>query len=518
MTEPTRGRRRRGARAALHALRAAPLAESDQPIRPGLSGGRFQPLTDAEVARVHEAVLETLDTIGLAQAIPTCVEAVTRAGGRYENGRLHFPRALVEDTIANANRNVTLFGRDPRHDLEITGSRVYFGTAGAAVHIVDIDSREYRDSTLQDVYDLARVVDGLDNIHYFQRCVVARDVAEPADMDFNTCYAAVRGTTKHIGSSWVEPDHVRESLKMLHTIAGSEAKWRERPFVSMSNCFVVPPLRFAEDACHCMEVAVYGGMPVLLLSAGQAGATSPASLAGSVVQAVAEVLAGLVYVNLLVPGHPAMFGTWPFVSDLRTGSMSGGSGEQAVLAAACGQMGRHYDLPTGIPAGMADAKLPDAQSGYEKAYTLTLAAHSGANLVYESAGMHASLLGCCYESMVIDNDMLGAINRTVRGIEINEDTLSLDAMRDTCIGGPAHYLGHPQTLERMQKDYVYPDVGDRTSPKEWVEQDRPELITTARKRLATLLESHPNSLADEIDDIIRAEHKVLLSTEAVGRS
>jgi len=179
-----------------------------------------------------------------------------------------------------------------------------------------------------------------------------------------------------------------------------------------------------------------------------------------------------------------MFGTWPFVSDLRTGSMSGGSGEQAVLAAACGQMGRHYDLPTGIPAGMADAKLPDAQSGYEKAYTLTLAAHSGANLVYESAGMHASLLGCCYESMVIDNDMLGAINRTVRGIEINEDTLSLDAMRDTCIGGPAHYLGHPQTLERMQKDYVYPDVGDRTSPKEWVEQDRPELITTARKRLA----------------------------------
>jgi len=199
---------------------------------------------------------------------------------------------------------------------------------------------------------------------------------------------------------------------------------------------------------------------------------------------VAEVLAGLVYVNLLVPGHPAMFGTWPFVSDLRTGSMSGGSGEQAVLAAACGQMGRHYDLPTGIPAGMADAKLPDAQSGYEKAYTLTLAAHSGANLVYESAGMHASLLGCCYESMVIDNDMLGAINRTVRGIEINEDTLSLDAMRDTCIGGPAHYLGHPQTLERMQKDYVYPDVGDRTSPKEWVEQDRPELITTARKRLA----------------------------------
>ena len=105
---------------------------------------------------------------------------------------------------------------------------------------------------------------------------------------------------------------------MLHWIAGGEKQWRERPFVSMSSCFVVPPLRFAEDACACLEAAVRAGMPVLLLAAGQAGATSPASLAGALVQEVAEVLAGLVYVNLIVPQHPAIFGTWPFISDLRT--------------------------------------------------------------------------------------------------------------------------------------------------------------------------------------------------------
>ena len=379
----------------MHARRAAPLAEADRPIRPGMPGGRYKPLTDTDVARIHTAVLDTLENIGLGQAIPSCVEAVVAAGGRYENGRLMFPRALVEDTVAMAIREVVLYGRDPRHDIHISGSRLYFGTAGAAVHVVEIDEREYRDSTLADLYNFSRLVDKLDNIHYFQRCVVARDIADPADMDFNTCYAAVRGTTKHVGSSWVEPQHVTESLKMLHTIAGSEAKWRERPFVSMSNCHVVPPLRFAEESCRCMEVAIRGGMPVLLLSAGQAGATAPASLAGAVVQAVSEVIAGLVYVNLLVPKHPAIFGTWPFVSDLRTGAMSGGSGEQAILAAACGQMGRFYDLPTGIAAGMADAKLPDAQSGYEKSYTLTLAAHSGTNLVYESAGMHLELMVKC---------------------------------------------------------------------------------------------------------------------------
>jgi trimethylamine--corrinoid protein Co-methyltransferase len=198
---------------------------------------------------------------------------------------------------------------------------------------------------------------------------------------------------------------------MLHTIAGGEDKWRARPFVSMSNCFVVPPMKFAQDACRCLEAGVRGGMPILLLAAGQAGATSPAALAGAVVQEVAECLGALVYVNLMVPGHPAMFGPWPFVSDLRTGAMSGGSGEQAILSAACAQMAHFYDL----------SKLPDAQSGYEKGYTNALAGVAGANMIYESAGMHASLLGCCLESYVIDNDILGGCLRTVRGIEVTED-------------------------------------------------------------------------------------------------
>lgn len=510
MSDTPTPNRRRGARAAKRALRAAPLAEEDRAVRPGMSGGGFQPLADADVAKVNEAVMETLEKIGLSQAIPSCIEAVTQAGGTYKDGRLYFPRSLVEDTIANCGRDFVLHGQDPKHDMEVSGSKVYFGTAGAAVHIVDIENREYRESNLKDLYDMARLVDQLDHIHYFQRCLVARDVADPADMDFNTCYAAVSGTSKHVGSSWVMPEHVTESLKMLHVMAGGEKQWRKRPFVSQSNCFVVPPLRFAEDACACMEVAVHGGMPVLLLAAGQAGATSPAALAGSVVQEVAEVLAGLVWVNLMVPKHPAMWGTWPFVSDLRTGAMSGGSGEQAVLMAACGQMGRYYDLPTGIAAGMTDAKLPDAQSGFEKGYTVTLAAHSGANLVYESAGMHASLLGCSYESMVIDNDMLGAINRTVRGIEVNDETLSLSAMRDVCVDGPSHFLGHSQTLELMQKEYIYPDVGDRTSPKEWVEQDKPVLIASARKRVDEVLATHhPAHVSAEADAQIRKEFNVL---------
>ena len=131
--------------------------------------------------------------------------------------------------------------------------------------------------------------------------MVARDIESPRAMDLNTTYASVSGTSKHCGLSYVEAEHAVEGLKLLHEIAGGEDKWRARPFASLSRCFVVPPMRFAQDACDVMEVCIKGCMPVLLLAAGQAGATSPASLAGAVVQEWAEVLGALVYANAMFP-------------------------------------------------------------------------------------------------------------------------------------------------------------------------------------------------------------------------
>ena len=509
--------KRRGGRQARRELRAAPLPPEARPVKPGMEGGLYRPLADADLERVHQAALEILKTVGLADAIPSCVELVTDAGGTVsEVGRLLFPRGLVEDTVAKAGRNFVLHGRDPRHDLEPWGRKVHFGTGGAAVHMVDVETRAYRESTLADLYDIARLVDALDNIHFFQRSIIARDMVEPRDLDLNTCYAAMAGTTKHIGTSFALPEHLDEALAMLHLVAGGEDRWRARPFLSLACCFVVPPMKFAEDACRCLEVAVRGGMPVLLLAAGQAGATSPAALAGAVVQEVAEVLAGLVYVNLIAPGHPAMFGTWPFVSDLRTGAMSGGSGEQAVLMAACAQMAHFYDLTGAMPAAMTESKLPDAQSGYEKGYTLALAAQAGANLIYEAAGMHASLLGFCMESLVIDNDMIGGVLRSVRGIDEAEDSLSVATIRDVCIDGPGHFLGHGQTLELMESEYVYPEVGDRTSPKEWIEQGSTDIVQRAAARTREILSRHyPVHIDPALDATIRERFAIKLPTDAM---
>jgi trimethylamine--corrinoid protein Co-methyltransferase len=337
-------------------------------------------------------------------------------------------------------------------------------------------------------------------------------------MDFNTLYACVSGTSKHVGTSFTVRENVQPALEMLYAIAGGEENFRARPFVSNSNCFVVPPMKFAEDACGVLEACVDGGIPILLLSAGQAGATAPAAIAGAVVQAVAEVLAGLVYVNALKPGHPAIFGTWPFVSDLRTGAMSGGSAEQALLTAACAQMAQFYDLPGGSAAGMADSKLPDIQSGYEKGITNVMAGLSGLNLVYESAGMHASLLGFCLESLIIDNDMLGHCQRCVRGIEVTDAALSIDTIAEVCMKGPGHYLGNEQTLRLMQTEYFYPAVGDRFSPKEWNEKGKPDILSRAiAEKKRVLAEQFPRHVPRAIDDWLRARFaNIMLPRSSMG--
>jgi trimethylamine---corrinoid protein Co-methyltransferase len=493
--------RRAGGRSARVALRSAPLTEDLRPIRAGMEGGRYRPLSDQDMQKIHQAALTALETIGLADAPPSGIEILTNAGAILgDDGRIRFPRSLVEDTLAIANRDVVLFSRDGQTDLDLSGTRVHYGTAGAAVSMVDVDGRNYRHSMVQDLHDAARIANQLENIHFLQRPMVCRDIADNREMDLNTIFACCSGTTKHIGTSFTEPSYVAPALEMLHEIAGGEDKWRARPFMSNSNCFVVPPMKFATEACEVMEACIRGGMPVLLLSAGMSGATAPATIAGAIAQAVAECLAGLVYVNALMPGHPAIFGTWPFGLDLRTGAMTVGSGEQALLSAGCAQMHQFYGLPGGAAAGASDSKMPDMQAGWEQMCSSVMAGLSGLNMVYEAAGMHASLLGFCHESLILGDDLIGQSLRCVRGIEVTDETLALDQMADVCLNGPGHYLGTAQTLGNMQKDNVFPNLGDRTSPKEWAENEKPDLIAKAVQRKLEILSKPSAATFDPVLD------------------
>ncbi|MEM1198791.1 MAG: trimethylamine methyltransferase family protein [Pseudomonadota bacterium] len=507
-------RTRRG-RSAKRLQRQEAYDDVAQAVEPGLIAGRYKPLSAREMNHTHAATLELLSTLGLSQATPTMIELVCARGGTLDDaGRLLFPKALVEEALAGFKRTITLYARRSGMDLEISGLKVHTSTGGGAPSILDLYAATYRPTVTQDLYDCARVVDQMEHIHAFSRPVVCTDAPDPLALDVNTLYACLAGTNKHVCMSVSDPENMETIAELCYLAAGGEEAFRARPFVTIMCTHVVPPMRFATESCEIAEHAIRQGFPVQYISAGQMGATSPVTLAGSLVQAVAETLGGMVGGWLVDPEASIIFAPKPLVSDLRTGAMCGGGGEQAVLMAAAAQMGRYYDLPTSSIAGYTDSKVHDAQAGYEKNLSVSLAAHAGCNIITHSCGTLASMLGCSLESFVIDNDMLGGMLRSIRGVEVDASTVSIDVIADV-VKGEGHYLGHEQTLSRMESDYVYPHIADRRTPSEWQEDGAEDMLTRARAKAKEILATHqPSYLPDDVDQIFRERHTILVPRAA----
>lgn len=460
----------------------------------------YKPLSDHAVEQIHQAAMQLLAQTGMGKATPRVLEVALENGCQLsDNNRLLFPPAVIKNTLQIAAKRFMLYGRDPAFDFEARNDRVNFCTGGAAVTMLDSKTQTYRPSTLSDLYDLSRLGDTLQNIQWFTRPIVLTDIEDPFALDVNTIYACAAGTQKHIATSIVKGEHVHRLLPLLDQLAGGDGNFAQRPFCTVHATTVVSPMNFAEDSLDVACAAVDIGMPIHLQTGPQAGATAPAALAGTLVQVCAETLASLAIVNMLKPGHPVVLGTWVMVSDLRTGAFSGGSGEQALLGAAAGQMIRHYGIPGGLGAGMTDSKLPDNQAGFEKGLTVSLAALSGSGFVLESAGMLASLLGCSLEAMVIDNDMLSSIRRIARGIEVNKETLSVDVI-NSVVDGPGHFLGTDQTMQLMKTEYVYPEQADRQSPDNWQENGSKDMWQRAGEHASEVLKAHWPVYIDAVTD------------------
>ena len=481
------------------------------PASRGILSGRYAPLSCEEMSRIDAAVRRILLTVGMAETPQVVIEHLVGRGGRInDNGRLLFSERLIDKALAGLNKNFTLAGQLPRHDMLLQSKRVYLGSGGAAPNIVDLDTGHYRASTLVDLHSAARLVDNLENIHFFSRPLVANDLTDEVCFDINTAYASLVGTSKHVLTSASVARHMQEIAQICYFLAGSKTAFVARPFMSFNINHVVPPLRYAADACEVMAQAVRLGFPVHANSFGQLGASSPVTIAGAVAQNVAETLAGMIFAWSIDESVKVTFGTRPMITDLRTGALSGGSGEQALLMAACVQMAQYYDLPNTSIAGATDSKIADAQSGYEKCLSVTLAAHTGSNMVTQACGMLASLSACALESYVIDNDMLGSIMRSIGPVEVNDDTLAVDAIASV-VEGDGHFLGHKETLRRMESDFLYPVIADRGPFEDWEANGSRDIRYQARDLAKEILTEHyPTHIDDEIDAKIRSDFDIRL--------
>ena len=475
-------RQRRGRRG-----QAKPVAKPDLAVR----GGGLDLLDENAISRLHNAALQILSETGLAEAPDSVIELAVEAGATLsEEGRLCLPPALVEEVLASLPNTLKLYGRRSGLDLQLGAGQVHVGTGGASPEVLDLETQCYRPSTLDDVAQAARIVDAMPHIHFFSRPMVARNIDDPVAMEVNTAFACLSCTAKHVMVSASSVAAVDAIAELVYRIAGSREAFEAAPFLSLNVNHVVPPLRFDPDSAKVLVRAVECGIPVMVNTFGQLGASSPVTIAGCVAQTTAETLAGMVLVWLAAKQFgtkpAAIFGPRPMVTDLRTGAMSGGGGEQAKLTAAAIQMARHYGLPSSTIAGATDAKWPDAQSGYEKSLSITLALQAGADFITQAAGTQASLMGTALESYVIDNDMLGGILSAHSLIEVSDETLDPTAIHlaATEVG---HFLGEPETLARMNSDFLYPEIGDRRTIGEWHEDGAPQIWQRAHDRVLAIL-------------------------------
>lgn len=509
--QQVRSPRRGSARADRIAQRRLP--PESNPCPPGQLGGAYKPMNEEQLRAIYEMSLRLLAELGMGEVPLVLEQRLLSSGASKQGDRIVFPRAMIEKIIAMAASDFVFHGRDPKRSIHVGGDRVFFGTGGAAVQTLDIDSGKYRSSTLRDLYDFTRLQDTLDNVSWFTRCCVATDVPDNLDLDVNTVFALLKGTTKPVATSFTLAEHVDPILNMIEIALGGDGesgRFADVPFLKAHISPVISPMRYGEDAVDVTLACMEKGIPLSCITAAQSGATAPAPLAGFLAQSLAETLASLIMVNVFKPGYPMVFSNWPLVIDLRTGSFVGGGGEISVMNAASAQLSNWLNLPSGVASSMTDAKALDAQYGIEKGISSLAAGLAGGNLIYESSGMTASLLGASFEGFVLDDEMHSLIYRTIRGVEVNEETLGFDAIC-AAVQGDGHFLGSTQTIAAMERDYFYPKIADRDAPVTWDENGRPDAWSRARtKARQVLADHHPTYLSPDAEARIRDEFNILL--------
>lgn len=391
----------------------------------------------------------------------------------------------VLDLIGNAPNSVTLCGRNPDHDIVLGAGNVYFGTGGTALNVLDSDTNEQRPATLSDLIDIARIVQVMDNIHVFLLPTYPNDIPVK-DVDVNRFFAGLCYTTKHIMGGIYTHKGMKDVIHMAEKLAGSPEALRERPFISMIACSISPlrlDKKYGSFMIHLAQESIPAAVPVEPLS----GATSPASLAGTLVIQNCDGLINIMLTQLANPGAPVIYGSVATSINFKDMSYLGGPVESGMINAATAQLARHYGLPYYSTAGISDSKILDAQCGYETAVNNLLVALAGGDFIHDAAGLMEFANTVSKEKLVIDNDILGMVQRAIQGITVNEETLAFDSIRNAGPGG--NFMSDRHTRTFMYRDHYFPQITNRDKREAWEAKGRLTTEQQARLKIKSILDS-----------------------------
>jgi trimethylamine--corrinoid protein Co-methyltransferase len=457
-------------------------------------------LTQDEMETIHEKSLEILEETGVVFQWEPALKVLSGAGCEvdFESQLVRFPPDVVEEALESCPSSFTVEARDPKYDLEFVKNRVYFSTQ-ASPFMYDLDNGTRRPAAVKDLAEITIIQDALENIHtIFPSIIVLSD--QPMEVAIEWILAQqIRNTTKAlIGAGFFFG--ARWAIEMAEA-AGIE-------LLGCGTCS--PPLTYPADQCDGYMRFAEVGWNCMINAGVSGGATGPATLAGTLLQQNAELLAGLVLLQTVNPGVGFAYGTESMPMDMRHGHEAIGI-EQYMIGSATAQMARFYDLPSFTYASFTGGKVPtDQQVGYEKGMASLLLAQSGVSYIVGAGGIDDE---ACFsiEQLVIDNEMYGMIGRFLEGIKVNEETLAADLIKK--VGPiPGNYLREAHTRKWWKQEQFLPALNYRLSYEEWVQEGSKDVAARAKERAKEILRTHevpslPEDVDREILRILKAAEK-----------
>ncbi|MDH3364980.1 MAG: trimethylamine methyltransferase family protein [Thermoplasmata archaeon] len=480
-------------------------------------GRQFEVLSRDDLDKIHGATMEVFRRLGIKVMEPDALELFDHAGADvdWKTRMVRIPESLVEETLRKAPSEFKMYGRDPKYELDYSDNKVYFGIAGCAVRVHDLDG-EVRPGTVADVENLARIADYLENIHHILLMITPFDVPDEV-YHLHCINADWKNSVKTTdGFTWTARK-AQETIDMAAIMRGSyEEVMKRPPLLGFMN--PVSPMQLSKELTEGALVYAKYRQPIVFAPEAMAGATAPSTLAGLITQQNAEVLAGIMVSQLANPGTPVLYGTASTVMDMKTGTAAMGGPEVGLINMATGQLGRYYNLPRRGTGGVTDSKLVDAQAGAETAMSLLMAAMSGMNFVYEACGGLDGTLTFSYEKLVIDNEIAGMVSRILKGIEVNEETLAVD---EICKYGSTNYLGSPNTGKMFRKEHYLPTLFDRRNWEAWLRAGGRDISQEARRKAKWILKEHmvepiEKGIQAEIDGFIKKTTRKWMSSAPIS--
>ncbi len=459
---------------------------------------RLNILSRDKLELIHLSTLEVLRRTGVAVKESKAVEIFKKGGCLVEGERVRIAENLVEWALRNTPPRIAMCDRNGNPAMFLEENNVYFGTGSDTPNVVDPYTGERRLAMLKDIENVSKVVDYLEEMSFVMCSGIASDVNSEIS-DIYHFEAMVNYTGKPIVFTAWNIENLKAIVKMAEVVAGGEEKLKNSPFIALYT-EPISPLQLAEQSTQKLMYMAKKSLPVVFTVGTITGGTGPVTIAGGLIQANAEMLAGYVLANLINEGAPFIYGGGVLPMDMATSLMTYASPEFMLTTSALTDMARYYRLPMFSFAGCSDSNIYDQQASLESALWILLSTLSGGNLVHD-VGYINNGLTTSFEQLVVSNEVIGMVRRITQGLEINEETMALDLIDK--IGPGGEYLTSEHTLKHFKENW-YPELISRVPYEKWEEEGKKDLGIKANEKAKYILENHtPKPLEEKLKAELR---------------